>query len=246
MKKVFLILGASSDLGCELIRQIASEESDNITIIAHYFSSRDTLEKLDSSYINLTLHTIQADLSDLEQTKQLICWIKEQNLSPSYIINFSASEYKFNRLSELVIERWNRDMTIQVYSFGIICQAFIPQMVDSGYGKIVAMLSGATKGIPPKNTTEYTTIKYALMGFVKALATDYGDMGININAVSPGMIETKFIRNIGRKIKEFTAEKNPQHRNLSTTDVVPTIRLLLSDDSMFMNGVNINLSGFPD
>lgn len=60
------------------------------------------------------------------------------------------------------------------------------------------------------------------------------------------MIETKFIKNIGRKVKEFTAEKNPRHRNLQVSDVVPAIMFLLSDESQFMNGTNINLSGIPD
>jgi 3-oxoacyl-[acyl-carrier protein] reductase len=137
-------------------------------------------------------------------------------------------------------------MTIQVYSFALICKAFIPHMSVEKYGKIAVMLSAVTTGVPPKNTTEYTTVKYALLGLIKSMAADYGEYGININAVSPGMIETKFIRNVGRKIKEFTAERNPQHRNLKVDDVIPALLFLLSDNSSFMNGTNINLSGIPD
>lgn len=246
MEKVYLILGASSDLGCALIKQIAQDTNEPITVLAHYNSSEEEILSLDDDFMNLSVHTIKADLSNIEQTQEMIEHIKSLNLSPTHIVNFSARSYRFNRLSELNIERLNSDMAIQVYSFALVCKAFIPDMVNNKYGKIVAMLSAATKGEPPKNTTEYTTVKYALLGLVKSLATDYGDLGININAVSPGMIETKFINSIGRKIKEFTAEKNPRHRNLEVDDVIPTIRLLLSDNSQFMNGTNINLSGSPD
>lgn len=246
MEKVYLILGASSDLGCALIKQIALKEDDSITILAHYNSSNASILDIVAEHKSLKFHTLKADLSDLVQTQEMVEHIKKLNLEPTHIINFSAQAYKFNRLAELDINRLNNDMAIQVYSFALICQAFIPGMVNNKYGKIVAILSAATKGEPPKNTTEYTTVKYALLGLVKSLAADYGNLGINVNAVSPGMIETKFIKSIGRKIKEFTAEKNPRHRNLEVDDVIPTIELLLSDDSQFMNGANLNLTGYSD
>lgn len=246
MEKVYLILGASSDLGVELIKNIIkSKFSENIRIIAHYSSSCENLQNIKDNNPDFRIDIINANLGDLDDCKKFIERIKALKCEPNYIVNFCACAYRFNRLSELDVQKINYDMTIQVYSFALICQAFIPSMVEVKFGKIVVMLSAATTGIPPKNTTEYTTVKYALLGLIKGIAVDYGEYGININAVSPGMIETKFIKNIGRKIKEFTAEKNPRHRNLQVSDVVPTIMFLLSDESQFMNGTNINLSGLP-
>ncbi len=246
MDKVYLILGASSDLGCALIENILKKDESDYRIIAHYHSTDENIKSVIRDRKKNRIETIQSDLSDIESTKRFIDQISTSGLYPSHIINFSASAYKFNRLGEMDIERLNRDMTIQVYSFVMICRAFIPHMAKEKYGRVVAILSAATKGVPPKNTTEYTTVKYALLGLVKSLAADYGDCGINVNAVSPGMIETKFIKNIGRKIKEFAAEKNPQHRNLNVDDVIPIIMFLLSEKCQFMNGTNVNLSGIPD
>lgn len=247
MEKVYLILGASSDLGIELIKNIIkSGDAENIRMIAHYFSSGAEIQNIKDNNPDFRIDMLNANLGDLEDTRKFIEQLKALECRPDYILNFCAYAYRFNRLSELDIKRMNFDMTIQVYSFALICQAFLPVMAESGFGKIVVMLSAATKNNPPKNTTEYTTVKYALLGLIKSIAADYGEYGININAVSPGMIETKFIKNIGRKVKEFTAEKNPRHRNLQVSDVVPAIMFLLSDESQFMNGTNINLSGIPD
>ncbi len=247
MEKVYLILGASSDLGIELIKNIIkSEGAEKIRMIAHYFSSGAEIQNIKDNNPDFRIDMLNANLGDLEDTRKFIEQLKALECRPDYIVNFCAYAYRFNRLSELDVKRMNFDMTIQVYSFALICQAFLPVMAESGFGKIVVMLSAATTNIPPKNTTEYTTVKYALLGLIKSIATDYGEYGININAVSPGMIETKFIKNIGRKVKEFTAEKNPRHRNLQVSDVVPAIMFLLSDESQFMNGTNINLSGIPD
>lgn len=245
MRKVYLILGASSDLGCGLLRSLLTEDSVENVYIAHYFSDDSGIQAIQSEFPNARIMRCQADLSDLKQTEALINEIRNRDYSPNHIISFSANAYRFNRLNELDNYRLDKDMAIQVYSFSLVCKAFIPGMAESHYGKIVAMLSSATIGMPPKNTTEYTTVKYALLGMIRGLAADYGSEGLNINGVSPGMIETKFIKGIGRKIKEFTGAGNPRHRNLMVDDVIPTIRLLLSDDSQFMNGVNINLSGIP-
>jgi 3-oxoacyl-[acyl-carrier protein] reductase len=244
MKKVYLILGASSDLGCTLIKRLLEDETSDYKILAHYNSNNERLRKL-SIQSDGRMALFRADLSSLDSTEKMIMQIINMGDCPSHIVSFSASPYRFNRLNEFDIKRIDQDMAIQVYSFAMVCKAFAPYMVEMHYGKIVVMLSSATIGIPPKNTIEYTTVKYALWGLIKSLAADYGDMGININAVSPGMIETKFIKNIGRKIKEFTAERNPNHRNLNVDDVIPIIMFLLSDDCQFMNGTNINMSGFP-
>jgi len=247
MEKVYLILGASSDLGIELIKNIIkSEGAEKIRMIAHYFSSGAEIQNIKDNNPDFRIDMLNANLGDLEDTRKFIEQLKALECRPDYIVNFCAYAYRFNRLSELDVKRMNFDMTIQVYSFALICQAFLPVMAESGFGKIVVMLSAATINIPPKNTTEYTTVKYALLGLIKSIAADYGEYGININAVSPGMIETKFIKNIGRKVKEFTAEKNPRHRNLQVSDVVPAIMFLISNESQFMNGTNINLSGIPD
>lgn len=243
MKKVYLILGASSDLGRALLKSLILENVAEDVYITHYFSDKSSIDALQTEFPNAHIVCYQADLSDLKQTGMLIEEIKSSGYSPNHIISFSASAYKFNRLSELDPYRLDKDMTIQVYSFALTCKAFIPEMVENHYGKIVAMISSATIGTPPKNTTEYTTVKYALLGMLRGLAADYCSEGLNINGVSPGMIETKFIKGIGRKIREFTGESNPRHRNLTVDDVIPSIKLLLSDDSQFMNGVNINLSG---
>lgn len=157
MEKVYLILGASSDLGIELIKNIIkSEGAEKIRMIAHYFSSGAEIQNIKDNNPDFRIDMLNANLGDLEDTRKFIEQLKALECRPDYILNFCAYAYRFNRLSELDIKRMNFDMTIQVYSFALICQAFLPVMAESGFGKIVVMLSAATTNIPPKNTTEYT------------------------------------------------------------------------------------------
>lgn len=247
MKKVYLVLGASSDLGQTLIRKLITTENSNcVTIIAHYNRNQAELESIRNENVSADIRLVQADLSQLNETQRMIHEIRDMNLEPTHIVNLTANSFQHTRFSE-----WNHsvvetDMAIQVYSFAEVLKAFIPNMAQKKYGKIVVMLTAYTIGAPPKNMSGYVTVKYALLGLMKSIASDYGDLGININGISPGMINTKFIAGIGRKIKEFTAQGNPKHRNLETEDVIPAICLLLSDEAEFISGSNLNLSGFPE
>jgi 3-oxoacyl-[acyl-carrier protein] reductase len=57
------------------------------------------------------------------------------------------------------------------------------------------------------------------------------------------MIETKFLDNINEKLIELNAYNHPLKRNASVEDITPTIKLLLSEDSSYMSGINIPISG---
>ena len=245
MSNKYLILGATSDLGRDLINKIIEKEnSGNATIIAHYNSSSGNLDHVVENR-KVSVVKYKADMSNLKEVRKMIEWIKNENLIPNHIVSFCAMPFCYKRMSEWDSDCVNKDMTIQVYSFAEILSAFLPEMAKNRYGKIVTLLTACTIGIPPKNMSGYVTVKYALLALVKSVANDYGDQGININGISPGMIETKFLKNIGRKVKEISAESNPRHRNLIVTDVTPTIMMLLSNDADFINGANINLSATP-
>lgn len=70
----------------------------------------------------------------------------------------------------------------------------IPNMAKKKYGRIVFMLTSCTINNPPKYQSSYVTVKYALLGLMKALAVEYADRGITVNGVSPDMMETKFFQ----------------------------------------------------
>lgn len=240
-RKTVLILGASSDLGVELIRKLNGQE-DSCTVLAHYSRNRKALEELEQECSSITLQLFQADLERPESVKRMLEEIQKSVAVPTHIISFAAAQYQYMRLSEWNEEAVKRDMEIQVYALAAVFRAFLPRMAKMRYGKIVLMLSSCTLGVPPKFLANYTTVKYALLGLMRSAAAEYGDQGININGVSPAMIETKFIKGVGRKIRELNAEENPRGRNLTVEDVIPAVLYLMSDESEFVNGTNLNLS----
>ena len=78
---------------------------------------------------------------------------------------------------------------------------------------------------------------------MKALASEYADKNIQINAISPSMIETKFLSDINEKFVELNAYNHPLKRNATVSDIVPIIKLLISSESDYINGTNIPITG---
>jgi 3-oxoacyl-[acyl-carrier protein] reductase len=247
---VFLITGASSEIGCGLIKQLIEETDSNIEftgkIIAHARSGPENLIKLikDNPPWKNHLEIITADLSNISDIENMMHLIKEKYGYPTHIVHLAASKLELKRTSDFEWGAMGIDFKIQVESIGIILKNFLPLMSKSGKRcKVIMMLSSVTLGNPPKYMTEYTTVKYALLGLFRSFAAEYSGKSINFNAVSPSMVETQFLSNLPEKFIELTAEAHPDNKNATVDDIVPAICFLLSEEANHINGINLPITG---
>lgn len=239
-KKIFLIMGASSDLGCALIKALCEEnEPNSIQILAHFHEHSTPILEIAATYPNHSIQLLQADLSVSTSVQTMIQQILAQELVPTHMVSFAADTFQYTRIPEWNQEAVSRNMAIQVYSIAAIFKVFLPLMAQNHRGRVVLLLSSCTIGEPPKFLAEYTTVKYALLGLLRSAAVEYMDQGIELIGLSPSMIETKFIRSVGRRIREMNAMANPRQRNLTIDDVIPKLLCLLSEDLPQKKGHNI-------
>jgi 3-oxoacyl-[acyl-carrier protein] reductase len=238
-KNHVLVVGASSAIGCEIIRQTSD---DNSVFFAHYHSGKDRLDAL-LTEVNSRIVPIYADLSLEGDIDSLIESVASNVASPQKIIFVAAPALALTRFKDLTWSDFKEQLDVQLYSAFKILNRFLPVMSREKYGKVVFVLSGYTLGTPPSAMAHYVTAKYALLGLMKSLASEYAGKKICINAISPSMVETNFLANIPEKIVEFTAQQHPLKRNGTPADIAPFVKFLLSEDSAFMTGVNIPVTG---
>lgn len=244
--KVYFITGASSEVGIAFIRSLEEKLKKNgekAMVIAHYATHDDALLALKKELSAVTLMPQQADLSQPEEVKNLIARVAEICECPDCILHLPAAKLSYNRIRQLDWQNVLRDMEIQVHSLGEIGKYFLPKMGKRGKGKVAVMLTACTVGMPPKFMSQYVLVKYALLGLMKSMAVEFADKGVNVNGISPNMMETKFLDNIDGKIIEMNREASTMKRNVRVEEVLPAIHLLLSEGSDYMNGVNLNLTG---
>lgn len=232
-EKKILILGASSEIGIELINKIQHEYTK---ILAHFATDDSKLRNI-HSYFGDKIELIKADLSNKEELKRLIDLLSEVDLDDVVICNSKRiSLINFHKES---INEYKQRFDISVFPVIEILSNVIKKMAKNKKGKIIFILSSVTLGIPPKFQTAYITEKYALLGIMKSLSNEYADKKICINAISPDMIDTKFLSNIPEIIREQNAIKSPLKRNLTVSEVVPILKFLLSEEGNSITGQNI-------
>jgi 3-oxoacyl-[acyl-carrier protein] reductase len=242
-EKVLLITGASSDLGIALVRElVGSEWSHDGVIIAHVHSGTDRIVELarELPQLGARLRVLRADFAVDADVSSFVERVKSEYGCPTHLVHLSAPALRLVKIPQVNWDACARELKIQVGSLSAMLAAFLPVMGRLPVcAKVVVMLSSVTLGVPPKYMSEYVTAKYALLGMFRAAAAEYADKPICINAVSPSMIETRFLEQLPPKLIEMVGASNPARRNATPADVVPLVRFLLSPQSDYLRGVNV-------
>ena len=92
---------------------------------------------------------------------------------------------------DTTLELWNKVMAVNATGTYLVTKAFLPDMIDNGWGRIVNMSSvSAQRGGGVFGKVPYSSAKAAVLGFTKALAREIADTGVTVNAVTPGAVDT--------------------------------------------------------
>lgn len=236
------ITGASSDLAADLIARLMTG-SKPPRVFAHFNRSRERIERLQNHY-GSSIVPVQADLSVPDDLQNLVHGVRAKTETLNQIVHFAGLELQLERFAQADLAHFEGDLAVQLDAIIRILRELLPLMVRSETrAKVVFVLSSVTVGVPPKFMSLYTVIKYAQLGLMRALASEYGSNNVDINAVSPGMVETRFLSALPSKAIEMAASQSPLGRNLSAREVSGVIEFLLSRGSDHLSGVNIPVAG---
>jgi 3-oxoacyl-[acyl-carrier protein] reductase len=238
MNNIVFITGASSDIGVALIKSITEE----CVIIAHYNSNDKRILGLQKQSKNKIV-PIQADFSSRESLIGMLDKIESEIGVPNKVIHLASPKFENIRFKNLDWVYLQNELNLSLGSITQILNRFLPKMATEKRGRVITMLSSVTIGVPPKALAQYTTVKYSLLGLMKALSSEYASKKITINCISPSMVETQFLSMVDERIVQLTAESHPLKRNAFVSDITPVILMLLSDDSSYINGLNIPITG---
>ncbi len=240
MSDTWIVTGGSSDIAAALFDELDKRSGEKITVFAQFLS-----HEIDTDRANIDIRPIRADLRDPDEVQGFISAIKDSGLTPTHIIHLAAVPYSYVKVKNWDETGVDEQMRVALYSFAAICKEFLPVMAKAKSGWIVVMLTSAvtrvrpTPGIcavkgedTPKFLCEYISVKSALMGYTESLASEYSSKGIDIYTVSPGMMETKFLRNIDPRIVEMDAAASEGGAHRSPAELASEIlgRISRPDD----------------
>jgi len=237
MEKIYLITGATSDVGFELIRTL---KNDDAKFLLQGFGDFEKLKTFCADN-GVNAEFFDVNLSDSAATDNFVAQLG--NYAPTHFVHLPALRVVNTKFKSFDEERFLLDMNIQVMSAVKICKAIVPKMAKAKFGRILFMATSYVLANPPKNTAAYLMAKNAVVALMKSLATDYAANNVTVNSISPSMIETKFLAETSHLIVEQAAAAHPMKRNATVKDVVPAMAFLLSDEAGYITGVNLPITG---
>ena len=149
------------------------------------------------------------------------------------------------QLLEVTSEEWERIFAVNVRGSYNVTRRLAPGLVERGFGRIVFLSSvSAERGGGVFGGVGYSAAKAGQLGFARALARELGPVGVTVNSVAPGLIDTDITAGklVGEKEKEVLAGV-PVGRKGRPSDVADLITYLCREESGYITGVTYDVNG---
>jgi NAD(P)-dependent dehydrogenase (short-subunit alcohol dehydrogenase family) len=200
--KIALVTGANRGIGFETCRQLSQL---GLTVV---LTSRDTVKgevatkQLKDKGLDVVFHRL--DVSVKNDIEYAFDRINQQYGQLDVLVNNAAILYDtFQSAVNADLEVVGKALTTNLYGPWLLCQAFIPLMKGSGYGRIVNVSSGAgSLHYMGGGTPAYGISKVALNALTRKLASELSGTGILVNSVDPGWVATDMGGRGGRPVEE--------------------------------------------
>ncbi len=170
--------------------------------------------------------------------------VKESNMPPVGAIANVAGIPSPSSFLELSLEEWNRVYAVNCTGSFLVCQAFIPQMIEGGYGRIVNMSSvTAQHGGGVFSKTSYAAAKAGVIGLTRGLAREFAQYGITANAICPGVVDTDIRVGSTPENEAKLSEAVPMKRQCKPEEIAALYVWLSSEDAGYITGTTQNING---
>lgn len=156
------------------------------------------------------------------------------------LVNNAGISYRVGLL-DASLEDWNHVMAINLTGPLLGIQAVAPVMRKAGNGSIVNVSSIA--GLTAYPASAYSVSKWGLRGLTKVGALELAPLGIRVNSIHPGIIDTPMLDNAPAVMRAAFAEGTPVKRAGRPEEVAALVRFLCSDGSSYINGAEIAVDG---
>ena len=233
--KVAIVTGGASGIG-EGIVDLFQEEGA-IVICADI--NEEALQRASEKE---NVHGMKLDVSSDENWKTLAAEVKEKFGRIDVLVNNAgiSSEKLYSDIDE---NDWNLMMKINGYGPFAGMKHVAPIMAEQKGGSIVNISSYTA--IIGQGFNHYTASKGAVRALSKSAATMFGNQGVRVNALFPGIIETPMTQNLSdsQALLKQLIQATPLQRLGQPEDIAKAVLFLASDDSSYMTGAELVIDG---
>jgi NAD(P)-dependent dehydrogenase (short-subunit alcohol dehydrogenase family) len=244
-----LITGASRGIGRAIALGLAGEGAA-VAIVGR------TQEALDQAVAELRALGaravgIRADLGRMDEVEPAVAAAARELGTIDILVN-NAGDNQLARFEQVDPDAWWSQVELNLRSPALACRAALPLMLRGGWGRIINIASvNGKRGV--NYSSAYCAAKAGLLGLTRALAVEYAEKNITINAVCPGFVKTQLTDRLTAQRTELfnvtadtvlqaTLRNIPQKVVMTPDEIVPAVLFLASDGAIRTTGEALNVS----
>jgi 3-hydroxybutyrate dehydrogenase len=248
--RVALITGGGRGIGRAVALMLAAKGVD----IAVAARSADELEQTVEAIrgTGRRAEAVVCDVAERQQVDAMVARARKTLGDPLILVN-NAGIAASAKLTDTTDEMWDRILRVNATAAFYCTRAVLPLMLAAKWGRVVNMASVAAKAGAPY-IAAYTASKHALLGLTRAAAAEVAGLGITVNAVCPGYVDTEMTEasteNIAAKTgrsagdaRQILQRFSPQNRLMTAAEVAELTAFLCSEAAGGINGQGIVLDG---
>ena len=193
---------------------------------------------------------VVGDVTEPDSAKRLIETAVERFGRIDILVNVVGGA-RNARVWEMTEEAWDHTLRWNLRSTFLCTRAALPHMIKQRYGKIVCISSGAREGTPwtayYAGGSAYSTAKAGVHGFIRDVALEVAQYGINVNAVAPGPIDTERtgenLKQLDKTVEFSPSKMTPLGRLGLPVEVANAVLFLASDEASYITGHTLPVTG---
>ena len=240
--KVAVVTGASKGIGASIAKHLAAEGA---SVVVNYASSKTGADMVVTQIASAggKAVAVQGDVAKKADIDRLFVETKKAFGHVDILVN-NAGIYEFAPLEQITEEHFHKQFNLNVLGLLLTTQEALKHFNPAG-GSVVNISSLVSTLAPPFGSV-YSATKGAVDVITGSLSKELGARKIRVNAVRPGLVETEGTHSSGFTSGEFHDEyvKNaPLGRIGQPQDIATAVTFLASDDSLWITGETLLVSG---
>jgi NAD(P)-dependent dehydrogenase (short-subunit alcohol dehydrogenase family) len=239
LRRTLLLTGASRGIGHATVKRFSAAGWRVITCSRHAFPENCPWEMGPEDHI-------QVDLANPADTERAIAEIKQrlENGELHALVNNAGISPKAESGKRLdshatSLEVWQQVFQVNFFAPIMLARGLVDELKRTR-GSVVNVTSIAGSRVHPFAGAAYATSKAALASLTREMAFDFGPLGIRVNAIAPGEIDTAIL---SPGTEDIVARQIPLHRLGTTDEVAKIIYVLCTDTSSYVHGAEIHING---
>ena len=237
--RVILITGANGGLGQAIARVFLQESPANVIWLG-VRSRRELADKLAQENPDRCFCT-SLDVTSPDSWQHAIKEILARHQRLDVLVN-NAGGHEDALLATMPQDSWRRVLATNLDGVFHGCQAVLPTMISQRAGRIVN-ISSLSALLAPAGQTNYAAAKAGVVALTQSLAKEVARIGITVNAVCPGFVETEALAQLAGEERKAAQVRIPMRRFGRPEEVAATVRFLASAEASYITGSAIKVDG---